>query len=145
MERYKLKVAVYLLLVKDNKILLGRRCNTGWQDGNYGIPAGHLEPNETIVHGAIRELEEETGVKVKEDDVKYIHTMHRINKYIDLFFVTNNWEGEPRITEPDKCDDVTWFDLNGLPKNIIPSVKHVIQEGYLKGIPFSEFDTSLEI
>lgn len=57
-ERHKLKVAVYVLLIKDDKILLARRSKTGWQDGNYTIPSGHLDPNETIATAAIRETQE---------------------------------------------------------------------------------------
>ena len=133
-----LRVAVYVLLLKGDEILLGRRFNTGWQDGNYGIPAGHLEPDETIIHGAVRELEEETGVKVNEEDFEYVHTMHRMNRYIDIFFATSNWIGEPKITEPDKCDDLRWFPINELPSNIVPSVKFAI-ENYQNGVKFSEF------
>lgn len=139
MERYKIKVAVYILLMKGSEILLARRFNTGWQDGNYGLPAGHLEPNETIKQGAIREMQEEVGITIKSEDVEYIHTMHRMNRYIDLFFVCSNWEGTPKITEADKCDDVQWFSLDSLPENIIPSVRHAILQ-YKNGVTFSEFD-----
>lgn len=139
MERYKIKVAVYIFLIKENKILLARRVNTGWQDGNYGIPAGHIESDETMVDGAIREMKEEAGVTVKPEDMKYIHTMHRKGRYIDIFFTASAWEGEPHIVETDKCDDMNWFPLNDLPKNIIPSVKHAIQN-FLDHVTFSEFD-----
>ncbi len=139
MERYKIKVAVYILLQKDGQVLLGRRANTGWQDGNYGIPAGHLESDESIVKGAIREMEEETGVKVHPEDVEYIHTMHRKNRYVDILFTASKWEGEPKVLEADKCDDLKWFSIDDLPTNIIPSIKHAIEQ-YKAGLKFSEFD-----
>lgn len=138
MERLKLKVAVYIFLIKDGKILLGRRFKTGWMDGKYGLPSGHLEENETLMEGLIREVREETGVELVPENVEFVHVMHRKSIYIDLFFVAKDWSGEPKITEEDKCDDMNWFPLDSLPENIIPSVKFVI-ENYQKGIQFSEF------
>ncbi|MEZ4200012.1 MAG: hypothetical protein R3B69_00180 [Candidatus Paceibacterota bacterium] len=43
--------AAYLFLIQENKILLHRRCNTGFKDGEYGVPAGHLEGSETAREG----------------------------------------------------------------------------------------------
>ena len=87
MERFKLKVAVYIILIKEDKILLTRRFNTGWQDGNYGLPSGHLESNEMVVEAVLRETAEEIRIKLKQEDIKFVHTMHRIvSSYIDLFF-----------------------------------------------------------
>ena len=45
---------------------------------------------------------------------------------IDVFFTAENWQGNPEIKEPDKSDDLSWFDLKNLPENIIPYVKHAI-------------------
>lgn len=39
-ERHKVVPAVYLFLIKDEKILLGRRCNTSYMDGKYMVPRG---------------------------------------------------------------------------------------------------------
>lgn len=139
MERLKLKVAVYVFLIKDGKILLGRRMNCGWQDGNYGLPSGHLEPDESLVDGAIRELQEETGVIAKPEDIEFSHAMHRKMRYIDVFFKAKKWDGEPKIMEPNKCDDMQWFTLTNLPQNIVPSVKSAV-EHLQKGTPFSEFE-----
>ncbi len=140
MERFKIKVAVYALLMKDNKILLLRRFNTGWQDGNYGLPSGHLEADENLIEATLREMEEEVGVKSKKEDVEFVHTMHRKSVYVDFYFLVKNWEGEVQNMEIDKCDDLSWFNLDSLPENIIPSVKLAI-ENYQKGIKFSEFQS----
>lgn len=127
-----------MIIFKEGKILMGRRFNTGWQDGNYGLPAGHLESGETIIEGLLREVKEESDVDVSSEDVDFVHTMHRKGRYIDLFFIAKTWSGEPRVVEKDKCDDIQWFPLDNLPKNIVPSVKFAI-ESYQKGIMFSEF------
>ena len=140
MERFKIKVAVYALLMKDNKILLLRRFNTGWQDGNYGLPSGYLEADENLIEATLREMEEEVGVKSKKEDVEFVHTMHRKSVYVDFYFLVKNWEGEVQNMEIDKCDDLSWFNLDSLPENIIPSVKLAI-ENYQKGIKFSEFQS----
>ncbi len=137
MERFKLKVAVYALLIKEDKILLCRRFNTGWQDENYGLPSGHLESNETVTEALLREVSEEVGIRLNLEDVEFVHAMHRKSNYIDLFFAVRSWAGEPKILEPDKCDDMQWFPLNSLPSNIVPSVRSAIQN-HRSGILFSE-------
>ena len=139
MERLKLRVAVYILLIKEKEVLLGRRFNTGWQDGNYGLPSGHLENDEGLIEALLREIKEETGVDMRPEDVEFKHVMHRKSIYIDFFFVTKQWSGEPRIMEKDKCDDLQWFPLDKLPGNIVPSVKFAI-ENYRNNINFSEFE-----
>jgi mutator protein MutT len=139
MDRLKIKIAVYIFLIKEGQILMARRFNTGWQDGNYGLPAGHLESGESLVNALLREVKEESGVDLNINDVELVHTMHRKNKYMDLFFIAKKWSGEPKIMEEDKCDDMKWFPLSELPTNIVPSVKFAI-ENYQNGIIFSEFE-----
>lgn len=55
-------VSVYLILVKDGKVLLLRRANTGYEDGNYGLVAGHLDGDESATTGMVREASEESGL-----------------------------------------------------------------------------------
>jgi 8-oxo-dGTP pyrophosphatase MutT (NUDIX family) len=54
-ERFKLIAAVYVLFVRDGMVLMLRRANTGYEDGNYGLVAGHVDGNETLKEAAIRE------------------------------------------------------------------------------------------
>ena len=65
MTRFKLIVAAYLILIEDSKILLQRRQNTGYEDGNYSIPAGHLEDTESVTDCLIREIKEEMDLGSK--------------------------------------------------------------------------------
>ena len=58
-------IAVYLILIEDDKILLQRRFNTGYKDGNYSLPAGHLDDNESITQALVREVKEEIDLDLK--------------------------------------------------------------------------------
>jgi len=139
-ERYQLRCAVYLFFIKDGKMFLLRRKNTGWEDGKYGVPAGHLEPNETVTNAAIRETKEETGIDIEKGDLSLVHVMHRKANidYVDFFFAVEKWEGELRNAEETKADDGRWFLLSELPKNILEHQK-IAFENYQKNILFSEF------
>jgi 8-oxo-dGTP pyrophosphatase MutT (NUDIX family) len=46
--RIRFPVTVHLLFIRDNQVLLLRRFNTGYEDGNYSIPAGHLDGDELV-------------------------------------------------------------------------------------------------
>jgi ADP-ribose pyrophosphatase YjhB (NUDIX family) len=144
-ERPKLIPTAYLVLVRENKILLSRRFNTGFQDGQYSFPAGHLGGDEeTLSQAMIREAREEIGVEIDVADLELAHVMHRKQREptderrINLFFRAKKWEGEPRIMEPNKCDDLQWFELDRLPDNTIPYVRQAI--GCLrKNVKYSEY------
>jgi ADP-ribose pyrophosphatase YjhB (NUDIX family) len=139
-ERYKLISSIYLAPIRSNKVLLARRCNTGYEDGNYGLVAGHLEAEESVTQGMIREAKEEAGIILKPENLKVVHTMHRRenDERIDVFFTASEWEGEPTITEPDKCDDLGWFSLKKLPSNTIPYIRQAVF-AVRDSIPYSEW------
>jgi mutator protein MutT len=139
-ERFKLIPSVYLVLTKDNKTLLSRRYNTGYFDGNYSFPAGHLDGNETLKQAMVREAKEEIDVALDPSDLELVHIMNRKipdNERVDFFFTAKKWQGELKIVEPNKCDDLSWFDSNNLPKNIIPYIKQAIKS-FRNNIIYSE-------
>ena len=138
-ERFQLKAAVYLLLIKDNKVLLSRRFNTGWMDGRYSLISGHLDGNETVSTAMIREAFEEAKIKIKKEDLIPATVIDRQSdqEYIDFFFVVKKWDGEIEIGEPDKCDELKWFSLDNLPDNLLSYIEEAI-ENYKNKIPFFE-------
>jgi len=143
-ERFKLIPEVCLLVIKDDKILLLRRRNTGWHDGWYCTPAGHVEDRETMREAAAREALEEVGITVKPEDLEFVHVQHRWStnngghSRVGFYFVARMFEGEPHNTEPEKCDDLAYFPLTGLPEKFIPPFRLAV-ESYLRRVDYSEY------
>ena len=139
-EKFNIHAAVYLVLTRDNKVFLARRCNTGYKDGMYSMVAGHLDGRETARHGMVREAKEEAGIKVNPQDLKVVHVMHRYGnrEYIDIFLKCEQWQGDLKIMEPEKCDNFSWFPFDSLPDNTVSEVKQGV-DNIIKGNFYSEF------
>lgn len=138
--RFTLIPAVHLFLIRDQKILLSRRFQTGYEDGKYSLVAGHVDGDEPARQALAREAQEEAGIVIQPDQLQLAHVMHRRSdsERIDFFFWTADWQGQPRIMEPDKCDDLHWFPIAQLPANTVPYVRAAI-EAWQRHQAYSEF------
>lgn len=118
---------VNVMLKRDGKILLLRRKNTGWMDGYYGVPSGHVEAGETFRQAACRETMEEVGIKLQPEQLEHRLTFHqndaRGDIRVGIYFEAVGWEGEPHNAEPHKHDDLAWFELNKLDDRVIPTTR----------------------
>jgi 8-oxo-dGTP diphosphatase len=139
-ERFQLLSAVHLFLIRDGQILLLRRFNTGYEDGNYSVPAGHLDGGEQIKAAMIREAQEEIGIELDPQALDVVGVMHRLSndERIDWFLTADAWSGEIANCEPECCDDLCWFDLDALPDNIIPYVRQALKN-FQQGRWFDSF------
>lgn len=124
--------AAYLVLVKEGRVLLLRRYQTGYEDGQYSLVAGHVEPGESFTDCMVREAEEEAGIQLERKDLRVGHVMHRYAPEseapfrLDIFFIAERWAGEICNKEPHKCDELAWFELEKLPENLIPFVREAL-------------------
>lgn len=145
-ERFKLIGAVYVLLRNGDKLLLARRANTGFRDGEYGLVSGHMDGDELATSAMVREAREEAGIEIDPRDLRLVHTLHRLcrgdagSERIELFFECDTWRGDITNMEPEKCDDMAWFAVDALPDNVIPYLRNVIVDAG-DGIIFSEYET----
>jgi 8-oxo-dGTP pyrophosphatase MutT (NUDIX family) len=140
-QRHKVIGDVHLLLTDgQRRVLFGRRANTGYEDGAYHLPSGHLEAGESVVAALVREAKEEIGVTINPESVDFAHVMHNSSSggRVAFFFQVEQWEGEPSNMEPGKCDDLAWFALDSLPGRMIPYCREAM--GHIAGKrPFSTF------
>ena len=129
MARFKLIPESHLFVVRDDQILLLRRCNTDYEDGKYSVVAGHMEDGETAREAICREAREEAGIELSPDDLEFAHVVHRADRgqRVGFFFAARRWRGEPRNREPHKADDFGWFPLQDLPDNTVPYVRRAIE------------------
>ena len=138
--RARFPTTIHLFFFRENQILLLRRFNTGFRDGEYSVPAGHLDGGETVMQAGLREGKEEVGIDLNESDLTFSTVMHRIedDERVDFFFQVHAWIGEPFNAEPDKCDDLRWVDINDLPENTVPYVRQALAN-HLAGVRFAEY------
>jgi|SRR5215211_6290326 8-oxo-dGTP diphosphatase len=139
-QRALFPVTVHLFFFRENQILLSRRFNTGFADGQYSVPAGHLDGNETVIAAAAREAQEEVGVRIEPEHIHYSSVMHRRegDERMDFFVHVQKWDGEIINAEPHKCDEIRWVKMDVLPENTIPYIRRALKN-HQEGIKFDEF------
>ena len=145
MVRFKIRCAVFLILTKieDGKeyVLLQHRHNTGIEDDKWGVSVGgHLEKGETVKECLIRETLEEININIKSEDLTLVNIVHANfggTEYLMPVFHANKWQGKPKIMEPDKCDDLKWFDIHDLPENTSDNRRQMIED-YLNNQNYRE-------
>lgn len=114
----QVKIGVNVFLVRDGKILLGKRIGKSGY-GTWGLPGGHFEYGESLAEAAKRELKEETGMVAKE--LEFLHIINdprEKSHYVHINFLAKNCSGEPELTEPDYFEEWRWFSIEDLPEDV---------------------------
>jgi 8-oxo-dGTP diphosphatase len=122
-QRIVVKVAVYLVLKRDGQYLFMQRRQTGYCDGLYSLPAGHVDEGEVPSQALIREAAEEIGVALSTDSLRLVHVIFRKNHYLNLFFLADHWKGEPQNLETQKCGELRWATLQHMRGILAPEVE----------------------
>ncbi len=126
-----LVVGVHLVLHRDGEVLLGLRRNTSFAENQWHVPAGHMEPGESVAQLMAREAEEELGITVAEGDLQLVHTLHHLDaddgrSRLQLFFRPARYTGQIANREPDKCHELRWWPLDRLPAETVPYTAHAL-------------------
>ncbi len=128
----KIGVGFGVLLMRDNKVLLGRRHDDPEKAdslfngaGKWTMPGGKLDFGETFEVGARREVAEETSIElgkvelicVNQDIVEGAH-------FVTMGLLCTDFSGEPKVMEPDEITEWGWFEFDNLPSPLyFPSAK----------------------
>ena len=128
------------MLKKGNKILLIKRKNTGYEDGKFAFPAGHVSENESLKTAMVREAKEEVVLDLKKQDLQFLTVMFKKaeKKYVNFYFFCEKYQGEAQNGEPDKCEEIGWFDIDHLPENMAQIERRIIND-YKNNIVLDEY------
>lgn len=118
--RGPMAISSRIILVRNDKVLLGLRQNTSYANGKWMLPGGSTEKNETAMQSVIREASEELSVIVKPDNLEFVGVVHWYKASQDTDGATFNWACrewdyarggiiEPENLEQDKCARLEWF------------------------------------
>jgi 8-oxo-dGTP diphosphatase len=113
-------------------VLLGKRKGSHAPD-TWAFPGGHIDYGETLNNAVRREVEEETGLKLGEIQVHqhcpFTNTVFITDEkhYVTLFFEAQYIGGEPKLREPEKCDEWRWFDVRDLPRPLFEPAKQFFE------------------
>ena len=133
-ENKKPGVGIGVMILKDNGVLLGKRHGDPKKadselhgEGTWTMPGGKLYFKEELEDAAFREVFEETGIKINKEKLKIISITNDIVKdahFITIGFLCKDFDGEPKVMEPDEITEWKWFELDKLPSPIFfPSRK----------------------
>ena len=135
-ENRKMGIGFGIMILKNKQVLLGQRHDHPKKadsllhgQGTWTMPGGKLNFGEDLKQAATREVSEETGIKIKKENLKVISLTNDIVSdahFVTVGFLGQEFAGEAKIMEPDEIIKWQWFDINDLPKPMyFPSEKIV--------------------
>ena len=123
-------------------VLLQRRADVGF----WELPGGKVDPGETVEQGAVREVFEETNLRVEIVRLVGVYSDPTLNcifrypdgslvHYVTLLFECRRLSGELRISE--ESTDIGYFPTDDLPRDTLVSQLVLIQDTLARSkIPF---------
>ena len=129
-ERFMVRCAVHLFLVKDGKVLVEKRKNREYGDKQLDVIASHILGNESAIDAIIRTAKVEVNIDIKKEDLKIIQVMHQKStkyEYINYFFIANNYSGELKNNDVDFCDGIEWVDFKYPIENMMTYINEAIK------------------
>lgn len=122
-----MKVIVGGIIEKEGKYLLvqeaKKKCYEKWN-----FPAGHLDFNESLEQGAIREIKEETGCDVKLDGVCYVANRILEDDLFVMIVFNAKLINENIEFDKEEILDVKWFDYD----EIVNKMESMLRENYVR-------------
>ncbi|MEE1927639.1 NUDIX domain-containing protein [Streptomyces sp. TRM 70351] len=116
----------------DRVVLLRRGPRAKFARGRWDLPVGKNDPGEPVTATAVRELREETGLVVAEDELRLAHVVHGARSaessagYLTVVFAARAWSGELVNAEPEKHSEVCWTPLDAVPDDALPQAAEAL-------------------
>jgi 8-oxo-dGTP diphosphatase len=132
MENKKIGVGCGVILLKGNRILLGKRHEDPNKadselhlENTWTMPGGKIEYGESFEEAAKREVLEETGIVLNRVRIICVNNdKNEHAQFVTIGMLAEEFSGDAKVMEPDEITEWRWFDLQDLPKPLyFPSEK----------------------
>lgn len=101
-----MKIVTIFIQNSNKDFLIQKRSQK--KNGKYGITSGHVQENEQNKQGAIREIREELGLNVKEDELKLFYTKQDQKSMYNLYFLKKDFDINNLILQKEEVESVKW-------------------------------------
>ena len=119
------RVGVSAVIFEQGRVLLALRRDIDW----WNLPGGGMEIGETVEETVIREVLEETGLKVSVERLIGVYSKPQKQEVL-LSFLCRNMGGQLMATEESR--DCRYFDPHELPANVLPKHRQRIEDALLE-------------
>lgn len=122
------KINVDILVIKDDKILLGLLTEKWNYQGKrvYGVPGRDIRFGEKIGETLKRNIKEEFDCGVIEYQVISVNANYALGNHYIGIGITARIDGEPKNLIPEDWGKWEWFNRDNIPNNLFPATKNLI-------------------
>ena len=126
------QVGIGVIIRRNDTVLMLKRTGSHGE-GTWSLPGGHLEFGEELADCAIREVYEETGLRVV--NARFAALTNDVfadeNKHYITIFVLADYDGsEPVRREPDRSTALGWFSWDKLPSPLFLPLVNLLKQEY---------------
>ena len=123
----QVRVGMGVFIVKKDGSFLMLKRKDAHGEGTWAPPGGHIEFGESLEECAVREVKEETGLKISNiEQFATTNDIFKEGKHYITLHVKAKWQGdEPKILEPEKCTGMGWFTAATLPSPLFKTIENL--------------------
>ena len=100
-------------ILVQQRLATAKKCPNMWETASGGVTKG-----DTPLSGALRELEEELGIKANKDDIRFIGSFARVNDFVEVFLLESNISLDKLKLQDDEVQAAKWMTIEEFEKII---------------------------
>lgn len=109
-DEFMLCVHIYITDGQGRWLLQKRSASKSFLPGAWDVTAGAVDPGESGRQAAVRELQEELGLDIAGNELKFHCRLTKGQGLIELWSLERSIDLNDLVLQPGEVDDVSWMD-----------------------------------
>lgn len=115
---YMLAVHIYIVNSKGEYLMQKRSSTKEVLPGVWDTTGGAVTAGEDSRLGALREVEEEIGIKLALDELEYTARIQREQSFVDIWFLKKDFDAKACILQEEEVEAVKWVSAKEMIEHI---------------------------